>query len=138
MKSNVLILLILISLTSCAQKTDCYRFKDGTFFVTLDSLPNSHYFYVFRNATRQVEVDKNNIETYLSVNWLSDCSYEVRLLPEVNEGKNLKILTDSSIIRIEIFKTKKDTAWFNSSSIIDKRVNSFNGKMIRVGEVPPE
>ncbi|RSK41599.1 hypothetical protein [Mangrovimonas spongiae] len=74
MKKNLLLLLTLSFLFSCAEKpSNCNAFKTGTFKYTGES---SFPGVITRTASSQIEeVPQNGLEVHSDIEWVSDCEY---------------------------------------------------------------
>ena len=129
--NKVFVLALFISLFSCEQEIDCRKFKEGHFLIKPDSLPNRYYFNVYRDNNEQLEIDQNGKRTVVYVKWVSDCSYEVRSIPD--KGNDFKSLNDSSVVRVELYKTISDTAFYRTYVFTTRGIlPATSGKMIRL------
>jgi hypothetical protein len=72
MKSILLLLLTLFSLTAAAQDADCEKFRTGNFKY---EDPNYGVIRVKRTETAQVEINADKIEIHSTVKWVSDCKF---------------------------------------------------------------
>ncbi len=131
--NKLLYFILFMPYLSCNIGVDCERFKVGHFILKPNSTTDEYYFNIYRNNEEQVEIDSNGKKTSLYVDWISKCSYEVRSIP--NRGNEFKAINDSSVIRIEIYKTIQDTAFYNTYVMIKEgEISARSGKMIRIGD----
>jgi hypothetical protein len=70
---NILSIIILImTLSSCAQEKNCVDFKTGEFHYVKEGMPEK----IIRTENMQIETNPNDkIEIYTSIEWTSDCEY---------------------------------------------------------------
>jgi len=126
-------ILLIVFAFSCNQKFDCKTFKEGHFLIKPDSIPSEYYFNIYRNDTEQVEIDQNGKKTFVYINWISSCSYEVKSVP--NKGNDFKVFNDNSVVRVELFKTIGDTAFYRTYIFTKKgTLPATAGRMFRISD----
>jgi len=80
MKAIIIIFFLFFGwLQSVAQSKNCKAYQTGTF--KLIEVKNAIHFKIERTTTRQIEYDLNKgTYLYFSINWITDCEYELRLV----------------------------------------------------------
>lgn len=106
MKHFYLLLLLSVFISNCfAQKSDCNKFKTGT-FEYIDN--NNNKQTVIRNDTTQIEFNKkNDIKIITTVNWISDCEYTLIYKDIENYPKKNEVIGEK--ISVKIIETNDNT-----------------------------
>lgn len=133
-----LLFLTLFSCTQIIENKDCQKFKEGVFHIPFDERIGKSY-YIFRLENSQVEVDNEKNETYFTVKWIDDCSYVAYLDPESVEAKkkiDLNLIMDSTLVEFQ--KIIEDTLFYKATSFFGETKLSYQGRMVRLGDVPPK
>ena len=95
MKKLLTFILLLLTLSSCAQEKNCAEFKTGKFKYVDEKLP----FEIIRNDTLQIERNlKTSVEIHTSVEWKSECEYILTYKKIININRDV-----SDIIGKQIF-----------------------------------
>ncbi len=72
MKNLLTSIILLVTLSSCAQEKKCSDFKTGEFRYIKENMPET----IIRTDTMQIETNPNNkIVVMTSIEWTSDCEY---------------------------------------------------------------
>ncbi len=132
-----IIIIIFFSYNIFKVDLNCQKFKEGVFYIPFNERIGKSY-HIFRLRNNQVEIDNDKNETYISVKWIDECSYVAYLKPE---SAKLKRQIDSSLIldsTVVIFQEIiGDTVFYKSTSFFGEKKFNIDGKMIRLGDVPP-
>jgi hypothetical protein len=117
-----LTVLVLLLASGCAQsnKTACNQFKTGTFQYRSNGLD----YTISREDTVQIEVNKLNGDiTKTSVNWIADCTYELKPLEStVTYPDSINQLRMASTLTVEILSWTDRYYIYKSQSNVADRV----------------
>ncbi len=95
MKKLHTLIILLLTLSSCAQEKNCSEFKIGKFKYTDEKMP----FEIIRNDTLQIERNlKTGVEIHTSVDWKSECEYILTYKKILNINRDV-----SDVIGKQIF-----------------------------------
>ncbi|WP_179320742.1 hypothetical protein [Winogradskyella helgolandensis] len=95
MKKLLKSIILLLTLSGCAQEKNCAEFKTGKFNYVDEKLP----FEIIRNDTLQIERNlKTGVEIHTSVEWKSDCEYILTYKKILNINRDV-----SDVIGKQIF-----------------------------------
>ena len=101
MKKYLTILILVLSISSCAQEKKCLEFRTGEFRYVDDNMPEK----IIRNDTLQIEINtKDNIEVHSLIEWTSDCEYVMTYKKILNYPDDV-----SDVIGKKIFVTILET-----------------------------
>jgi hypothetical protein len=129
------IFIILIFLLGCVRRDKCSNFREGLFLMKSDSVKN-HEFYVKRKINEQIEIQKNGEKNFYILNWISNCSYEIKLNKKRKQTHKLNYIDNIYIIRVEIQKIEADTAFYKSYiNANGVEIPAVTGKMILIKEM---
>lgn len=105
------ILVVFLTLSSCAQEKKCADFKTGTFEYS-DQLYSD--LKVIRTDSTQTEInEKNGLEMHSSIKWIDDCNYVLTITKVLNADLENVV---GNTIEVEIFETKSDSYKLKSKS----------------------
>ena len=116
-----------VSIKSFSQKTDCQKFKNGTFeFIGKDS--TVEYIIIRKGDLQKEQVFGEKTYYTFNVKWIDDCTYVLTMTK-----KTSKILSDipsDMAITVHIISTTGDSYIQNSSSNYSKDI--LKGKMRKI------
>ncbi len=111
MKKLILILIINLTLNSCAQEKNCADFKTGTFEYSDEIYSDLK---VIRTDSTQTEINtKNGLEMHSSIKWINDCNYVLTITKVLNADLENVI---GKTIEVEIVETKTNSYKLKSKS----------------------
>ena len=125
MKKNLFYLLLLIS--SCqtkyeqtASKTDCEKFKTGTFFHTTQGDPTRYR--IERSDSVQTEfIGKTGEYVNLKITWTSPCNYELTFLNQhILKVDSISNTAGFKKVKVEILDVRNDTCFVVADNGIHK------------------
>lgn len=102
MKQFLLFIMLLQAINTFAQDGDCENFKAGKFKY---EDPSYGIITVKRTNDYQVEITKDRIEIYSSIQWLSDCKFVITY--KKTKGANLSELIGKKIY-VQILEGDED------------------------------
>ena len=109
----ILIIILVLTFSSCAQEKKCSEFKVGTFEY---SDPKFSEWKVNRTDSTQIEIStKSGIEIFSSIEWKNDCEYVLTYKKVLNSGSDVNDLVGQTI-QVEIVETKSDRYTCKSKS----------------------
>ncbi|WP_179321169.1 hypothetical protein [Winogradskyella helgolandensis] len=96
MKKTIFTLIILLlTLSSCAQENNCAEFKTGEFRYAKEGMPEK----IVRTENMQIETNPNDkIVVKTAIEWTSDCEYTMTYKEILNHPKDV-----SSVIGKKIY-----------------------------------
>jgi len=101
MKNLILILIINLTLNSCAQEKNCVNFKTGKFVYTEKNRPEK----IVRTDNLQIEINsETGVEIYTKIEWKSDCEYVMTYEKILNHPKDISSVIGKQIF-VEILET---------------------------------
>ena len=128
MKKNLFYFIFLIS--SCqsgyeqkASKTECEKFKTGTFFHTSQGNPTRYR--IERNDSIQTEfIGKTGDYVNLKIIWTSPCSYELTFLNQhIVKTDSFSNPAEFKKVKVEILNIRNDSCFV----IADNGIDRFRG-----------
>ena len=95
MKKNILTLIILLlTLSSCAQENNCAEFKTGEFRYAKEGMPEK----IVRTENMQTETNPNDkIVVKTAIDWTSDCKYTMTYIEILNHPKYVSSVIGNKI-----------------------------------------
>lgn len=106
MKNLLLIFISVLSFSCSAQEKKCSDFRTGTFEYTD---PSMAAYTILRTDSLQVEKNRETgIEIHTSVNWKSDCEYELTYLKILNVDQDISHIIGQKI-NVKITTTDGET-----------------------------
>lgn len=119
MKKTFLLIILGTILNNCNQPINCTSFKVGKFIYADESFPDK----ITRNDTLQIEINPNTgIEIHTSIDWKSECEYELTYIKILNGEDYLKDLIGQKINVTIIQTTSKGYIGQVSSKRLDRKV----------------
>ena len=104
MKELLILIILLLTLSSCAQEKKCSEFKTGEFRYIDEKLP----FRIVRNDTLQIERNlKTGVEIHSAVEWKSKCEYVLTYRKILNIDKDVSDIIGKKIL-VEILETSEN------------------------------
>tara|TARA_R110002110_G_scaffold54448_5_gene156309 strand:+ start:219 stop:596 length:378 start_codon:yes stop_codon:yes gene_type:complete len=95
MKKLILLLILNLTLNSCAQEKKCEDFKTGKFAYAEKNRPEK----ILRTENLQIEINPiTGVEIHTNIEWTSDCEYVMTYKKILNHPKDI-----SSVIGKKIF-----------------------------------
>jgi hypothetical protein len=101
MKNLILILILNLTLNSCAQEKNCTDFKTGKFVYAEKNRPEQ----IVRTDNLQIEINpETGVEIYTKIEWKSDCEYVMTYEKILNHPKDISSVIGKKIF-VEILET---------------------------------
>jgi len=125
----VFVVHVLLSLSAFAQQdtAQCLQFKTGVFAYRDDS---SNAVLIRRTANRQEEtIKKSGITTKFKINWLSNCSYEIK---QVWSNSKARRKGNGTTTIVYITRTGKDFYEYSCACKDLEKSNNSHGIVYRV------
>ena len=102
MKKLNLIIIILLTFSSCAQEKHCSDFKTGKFEYAENDRPEK----IVRTENMQIETNpETGVEIYTKIEWKSDCEYIMTYEKILNHPKDVSSVIGKKIF-VEILETE--------------------------------
>lgn len=122
MKHIIYLTLLLFSLNAAAQSLDCEKFREGTFESYDENKKKNVLIAITRSADKQIEVYEPTYgKIELSVNWTSNCTYEM-------------VYLSTTIKDVEPFIGKKLIVYITE---VDGDFYKFSARIVGLKGVPP-
>ena len=103
MKNLILILILNLTLNSCAQEKNCTDFKNGKFVYAEKNRPEQ----IVRTDNLQIEINpETGVEIYTKIEWKSDCEYVMTYEKILNHPKDISSVIGKKIF-VEILETNR-------------------------------
>jgi len=101
MRNLILILILNLTLNSCAQEKNCADFKTGKFVYAEKNRPEQ----IVRTDNLQIEINpETGVEIYTKIEWKSDCEYVMTYEKILNHPKDISSVIGKKIF-VEILET---------------------------------
>ena len=101
MKNLILVLILNLTLNSCAQEKKCEDFKTGKFVYAEQNRPEK----IVRIDNLQIEINsETGVEIYTKIEWKSDCEYVMTYEKILNHPKDISSVIGKKIF-VEILET---------------------------------
>jgi hypothetical protein len=129
MKKIILLLIITLSLSSCAQNLKCADFKDGEFIIE-SSVRDNRIIKVTRNGNNQIEFVNGETTRYEIIEWIDDCSYKLiydKSKMDLNDIQKYTNLNGGVIVTK--LKIEGDCLYYKATFQFEGEVQRLDGKI---------
>ncbi len=134
MKKTILLLLIFMGLSSCAQELTCKDFREGTFIVPRE-LKHDIPYKIVRKGNTQTEIvsDPEFKQTsYIILEWIDDCSYKSTYdVKKMELTDYQKFINENGGILTELIKINGKCFHFKSTLTVDGKTERIDGKLCK-------
>ena len=105
-------------------QNDCSKYKTGTFSYHFKSEDKILYFTLTRSDSTQIEKNEQNGNiSKFRINWIDNCTYELRYLGETNIlSQEILELKKNMVLRTTIIESGKNYYLFKSTANITTHV----------------